>query len=193
MSIIAGIDEVGRGALAGPVVVAAAVVPDEPSFRIGLVEVLRREPTDSKKLTRLQRERAAAFLQETISFGIGEGSIEEIQNFGIVGACRLASTRALDRLSAKPTYVVADAGLRHGHESVIKTEWFVKGDETHLPITCASIIAKVYRDALLHRLAEQHPHYGWDRNAGYGTKEHQAAIRAHGPCSHHRLSFLGTL
>jgi ribonuclease HII len=186
-----GIDEVGRGALAGPAVVGAVSLDgiDRAFLAAELEAVLRRTIADSKKLTKLQRERAAAFLREHVAWSVGEASADEIDGYGIVGALRLASGRALaPHLPAER--ILADAGLRHPHEKTIATQWIVKGDETILEITCASIIAKVYRDALMARLAAEHAQYGWETNAGYGSASHMRAIREKGRSAEHRASFL---
>jgi len=191
---IAGIDEVGRGALAGPVLVGAVLLEgSQEELAAELVTVLKRQITDSKHLTKNQRERASAFLTEKVAFGLGWASAEEVEKQGLAGACRLAATRALALLPFEPTKILADAGLRHGRETEIETEWFIKGDEKILPITCASILAKVARDKTLQELAELFPVYGWERNAGYGTADHCRALKTHGPSLEHRLSFLGNI
>ncbi|HSI21114.1 MAG TPA: ribonuclease HII [Verrucomicrobiae bacterium] len=190
--LLAGIDEVGRGSLAGPVAVVAAsfLMSEEELLRNELRNVLRREPTDSKKLTLLARERGNAFLKGRIAWGLGMASAAEIDEKGIVGATTLAATRALDGLTARPDKVLADAGLFHGYEKEIPTERFVKGDETYLPIMTASIIAKVARDTFMRELSVHHPHYAWEKNVGYGSAAHRAAITAYGLTEYHRRSFL---
>ncbi len=190
--IVIGIDEVGRGALAGPFVVCAAGFSksSETEIRSGLETVLCRTVTDSKKLTASQRERGAEYLKAQIIFAIGAAEASEIDQLGLAAAARLATGRALDGLPQKPTSVMADAGLRHPYEDTIPTEWFVKGDETILQISCASIIAKVYRDTLMHELARTYPNYQWERNVGYGTAQHRASILKYNATPQHRLSFI---
>lgn len=193
-AICAGIDEVGRGALAGPVVVGAILLPPNPGqVMADLREVLRRVPADSKKLTRLQRERAAAWLGENFTTGCGFATAAEINNQGLSVALKLAAGRALAALSANPQRVFADAGLFHPYEETMPTERFIKGDERIPAILCASIIAKVARDRHMIGLASYHPCYDWEQNKGYGTATHCRAIREHGASNEHRQLFIRNL
>ncbi len=184
----AGIDEVGRGALAGPVCVAAVVVADEAVLRRALTEACGRPPADSKRLSAAQREKAAAVIHRHCPVGLGWGSVAEITEQGIVMACTLAANRALQALPQLPVAVLADAGLKPSLS--IPTEWFIKGDELHLPIMAASIVAKVARDQLMTELALSHSEYDWEQNKGYGTAAHLQAVERYGPCSEHRPTFL---
>lgn len=184
-----GIDEVGRGALAGPVVVGAVLVPD--SFVMPLL--LPRPLRDSKQHTRADHATVAAFVKANLRYGVGEASVWELHEMGLSEALRLAADRSLEQLLEPGTKVLADAGLFHNREADFRTERFMKGDDTYLPITLASHLAKHYRDALMRTLAAQYPGYGWERNVGYGTKEHQKAILELGKTALHRELFLRKL
>lgn len=173
--------------MAGPVVVGAVLLTDADRIMAGLSEVLGRPPADSKQLTRLQRERAAAWLRSQVRWGLGEASAAEVEELGIMAACTAASGRALLALAQPLTAVTADAGLKHPFTGQLPTTWHVRGDESIPQILCASIIAKVARDEQLRALATFHPHYGWERNVGYGTAEHRRAIRLYGRTVHHRF------
>ncbi len=176
LSRVAGVDEVGRGPLAGPVVAAAVVLrPDRP------VEGAR----DSKRLTRTLRNRLHGdILEAAAAVALGAASVREIDRRGILGATTLAMIRALGRLPLVPDHVVVDGlpveGLGREHDAV------VGGDDRVHSIACASIVAKVARDRLMGRLAVRYPGYGWAENAGYGTPDHLAALRSLGPTPHHR-------
>lgn len=176
---VAGVDEVGRGPLAGPVVAAAVVL--RPGTRI-------EGAGDSKKLGRLARHRLARQIREQAgSVAVGAASVREIDGWGIARATELAVRRALEALPRSPDHVFLDgrpmAGLGHPHEAVIR------GDALVHTVGCASIVAKVVRDDLMTRLATRYPGFGWERNAGYGTAEHLAALASLGPTPHHRRSF----
>jgi ribonuclease HII len=177
--LVAGVDEVGRGPLAGPVVAAAVILDDTRRIK-GL--------RDSKQLTPLQRERLDARIRaDALCLGIGEASVEEIDRLNILQATLLAMRRAVDALRLTPACVLVDGNqlprLRVPCEAV------VGGDARVAAISAASIVAKVYRDALLVQLHERHPHYGFADHKGYATAEHLAALRAHGACAEHRRSF----
>jgi ribonuclease HII len=177
---VAGIDEVGRGPLAGPVVAAAVVFP------VGLKPI--RGLDDSKVLTAPQRERFAVKIRErAFAFAIGAASAREIDRLNIRRASILAMERALRRLGLVPAYVLIDGlpcpELGREHEAI------VDGDARCHSIAAASIIAKVLRDALMDRLAARHPGYCWETNKGYATPEHLEAIQRLGPTKHHRYSF----
>jgi ribonuclease HII len=185
-----GIDEVGRGALAGPMVVGAVVDNGLHDIVPELVVIMHcKNLRDSKKHTQEQRERAYDFLQSRLIWAVGEVSAKEIDGLGLTEAAKLASGRALAQLPTAEE-IVADAGLRHPHEAAIPTQWFVKGDEHILPITLASIMAKVWRDRLMTLQANEYPQYGFQNHVGYATLEHRTAIQLHGPTELHRRSFL---
>ncbi|WOI56404.1 ribonuclease HII [Palleronia sp. LCG004] len=177
--IVAGLDEVGRGPWAGPVV-AACVVLDPGLVPDGL--------DDSKKLSAARREGLFERLRNCAWIGIGEASVAEIDDMNILQASFLAMRRALDDLPIVPDHLLVDgrqipAGLPCPSEAVIK------GDALSLSIAAASIVAKVTRDRLMVTLAQQHPHYGWETNMGYGTARHQLGLKSHGVTPHHRRSF----
>jgi len=184
MSIIAGVDEVGRGALFGPVV-AGAVILTEP-----VAEQLRQSGvTDSKKLSPLKREQLyPLILTSAIDCQIGIGSVQEIDRINILQASLLAMHRAIARLSPQPTLCLIDgnqpvAGLSMAQRSI------VQGDQHSTHIAAASIIAKVWRDRLITRLAKRFAGYDLASNKGYGTPKHRAALKQIGATRQHRLSF----
>ena len=177
---VAGLDEVGRGPLAGPVVAAAVVLPQNATIIAGL--------RDSKQMTARQRDRVAGVIRDTaLAWGVGAASPREIDRLNILGATALAMRRALSLLSQAPDHVLVDGKpfpeLRCEHEAIIK------GDATCLSIAAASVLAKQARDRLMVLLASRFPAFGWEQNMGYGTAEHLAAIEANGPTPHHRRSF----
>lgn len=179
IGLIAGVDEAGRGPLAGPVV-AAAVILDELKPIKGL--------NDSKKLSPATRERLFDEIRaKALCCSIAEASVEEIDTLNILQATMLAMRRAIEGLRLKPGKVLVDGNrlpvLR------IAAEAIVQGDAKVKAISAASILAKVHRDRLCLLLHEQHPHYGFDEHKGYPTPEHLAALRTHGACAHHRRSF----
>ena len=176
ISGIAGVDEVGRGPLAGPVVAAAVVLAQE-RFVEGAA--------DSKRMSAAARERVFPEVFRVASaVAIGAASVREIDRLNVLEATALAMRRALGRLPIDPDYVVLDGlpmrGLGRAHDAVIG------GDALVHSVACASIVAKVVRDRLMRRLAARHPGYGWERNAGYGTSDHLDALRTLGPTAHHR-------
>jgi len=181
--LLAGVDEVGRGPLAGPVVACAAVMPADKAAIRGV--------NDSKQLTRADRERFAGRIRDqAVGLALGAASVREIERVNIYHATVLAMRRALSRLAATgvtPNYVVVDGkpvrSLGIPHRAV------VHGDARCYSVACASIIAKVTRDALMRRLAARHPCYGWDRNVGYGTRFHWSSLKEHGLSLHHRRAF----
>ena len=179
LSGVAGVDEVGRGPLAGPVV-AAAVVLAEGGGVEGADDSKRVPREERAKLAKRIRQRAAAVT-------VGAASAREIDGINILRATARAMERAIRRLPRRPDHVVVDGlpvrDLACDHEAV------VGGDGLVHSIACASIVAKVCRDRLMTRLARRYPEYGWERNMGYGTEEHRAAIRRFGPTPHHRLTF----
>ena len=181
--IVCGIDEAGRGPLAGPVIAAAVILP------IGFDPVAAAKIDDSKRLPLATRE----FLYERIILGarwaVGEASVEEIDSVNILQATYLAMTRAVVALGAPGPIMALVDGNRLPPALPCPGRTIVKGDSISLSIAAASIIAKVTRDRLMNRLALAHPHYGWATNAGYGTAAHLRAIKQHGPTPHHRRSF----
>ena len=176
---VAGVDEVGRGPLAGPVVAAAVVLP---------VDVRVKHVSDSKVLgaeTRLEAE--AAVREAALAVGVGAASAALVDALGLTGATRVALRRALEALPRRPGHVVIDGrpvrGLGWEHRAVVKADYRI-----HC-VACASVVAKVCRDRLMDRLHPRYPGYGWDHNRGYATEDHREAIRRLGPSPHHRKSF----
>ena len=176
---ICGVDEVGRGPLAGPVV-AAAVILNPEKIPVGL--------NDSKKLTAKKREMLFELIsQEAISISIAEASVGEIDDINILQASLLAMRRAVAGLDKLPSVALVDGNKDPGLK--MPTQTLIKGDARSLSIAAASIIAKVFRDTLMKKLAKDYPDYGWDQNAGYGVPNHMAALRLVGASPHHRRSF----
>ncbi|SFG83283.1 ribonuclease HII [Pontibacter chinhatensis] len=176
----AGVDEVGRGCLAGPVVAAAVILP--PSYQHQLL-------TDSKRLTKKLREQLRGEItRDAVAWAIGEASVAEIDEVNILNATYLAMHRALEALPQQPEYLLVD-GNRFKPYNQIPYACIVKGDSSYLSIAAASVLAKTHRDDLMSRLAQEHPHYGWEQNAGYPTKSHRLGISSHGATVHHRQSF----
>jgi len=177
--MIAGVDEAGRGPLAGPVV-AAAVVLDSANVPAGLA--------DSKRLSAGQRERLFEdILQRAVCHAVGLASVEEIDRLNILKATMLAMERAVAGLRLAPRAIVVDG--KHTPRVACPAEAIVKGDSTVPSIMAASILAKVTRDRIMDQLAAEFPAYGFDRHRGYPTPDHLAALRAHGPSHVHRRSF----
>ncbi|MET3177122.1 UNVERIFIED_ORG: ribonuclease HII [Variovorax guangxiensis] len=177
--LIAGVDEAGRGPLAGPVVAAAVILDDLRPIR-GLA--------DSKTLTALQRERLHdQILAKALCCSIAQASVEEIDTHNILQATMLAMRRAVEGLRLKPVKVLVD-GNRLPTLDVL-AEAIVKGDARVKAISAASILAKVHRDRLCEQLHTEFPHYGFAGHKGYGTREHLEALQRHGACVHHRRSF----
>ena len=176
--LVAGVDEAGRGPLAGPVVAAAAIL-DPGAIPAGL--------DDSKRLRPARRETLFAALTATARIGIGIADIAEIDRLNILGATMLAMQRAVAALPIIPDLALIDGNRTPGLACPARA--IVKGDGRSLSIAAASIAAKVTRDRIMADLARQFPGYGWERNAGYGTQEHCAALARLGPTAHHRRSF----
>jgi ribonuclease HII len=174
--LVAGVDEVGRGPLAGPVV-AAAVILVRPV----------RGLADSKVLSLDERERLAARLWRTARIGIGAASVAEIDRLNILQASLLAMRRAVARLGCLPDLALIDGN--RAPELPCPAEAIVDGDALVPAISAASIVAKVTRDRLMRRLAGRYPGYGWETNVGYPTPAHVEALSQIGPCCHHRRSF----
>jgi ribonuclease HII len=180
---IAGVDEAGRGPLAGPVVSAAVVLPSD--FRA-------RGVTDSKKLSPNRRAHLFDHIYEQArAIGIGIVDALEIDRINILQAARLSMILALANVGTPPDYVLVDGNFRL--ETDLPHQPIVKGDARSISIAAASIVAKVSRDRLMLRYHEDFPQYGFDRHKGYPTKSHKAAIALHGPCLIHRRSFKGVL
>ena len=180
IKIICGVDEAGRGPLAGPVCAAAVILP--PNAEIpGL--------NDSKKLTDKKRRELFPIIKEmAISYGIGYASHEEIDQINILQATYLAMERALAQLDLKPDLALIDGNRAKDFGIPVKT--VVKGDSLSASIAAASVLAKVSRDDLILQLAEAYPQYGFEIHKGYGTKAHYESLRAHGPSPVHRMTFL---
>lgn len=179
IGLVAGVDEAGRGPLAGPVV-AAAVILDELKPISGL--------KDSKQLTALARERLYDEIRaKALCCSVAEASVDEIDKLNILHATMLAMRRAVEGLRLKPGKVLVDGNRLPVLK--IAAEAIVQGDTKVKSISAASILAKVHRDRLCLALHEEHPQYGFDGHKGYATAEHLAALRAHGACVHHRRSF----
>ncbi|MFT7433143.1 MAG: ribonuclease HII [Alphaproteobacteria bacterium] len=178
---IVGVDEVGRGPWAGPVV-AAAVWIDPAKIPLGA--------TDSKKLSAKKRDALAEIIWRDAKCSIAECSVEEVDKLNIREATFLAMERAVAGLNLPVDYIYVDGNaLPKNLPNTAEAETVVKGDSKILSIACASIVAKVYRDKMMADLAKTHPHYAWERNAGYGTKAHQEGLATHGVTVHHRRSF----
>ncbi|MCP4328962.1 MAG: ribonuclease HII [Alphaproteobacteria bacterium] len=178
--IVAGIDEVGRGPLAGPVVAAAVVLDPE---RLGELAGL----DDSKALSGRRRRILDGRLRAAARIGLGAASVAEIDRLNILQASLLAMARALAALEVRPDLALVDGNRAPAVPCAVRT--VVRGDAACLSIAAASVVAKVTRDRLMARLAAVYPGYGWERNAGYGTAQHRAAIDKHGVTPHHRRSF----
>ncbi|MGI9392572.1 MAG: ribonuclease HII [Parvibaculales bacterium] len=178
LSHIAGIDEVGRGPLAGPVIAAACVLPPYAE---------QLDIRDSKKLGEKKREALAEELRSISEWGIGEASPSEIEELNILQASLLAMKRAIFALPSLPKYVLIDGN--HIPDISIPARAIIKGDDRSLTIAAASIIAKTHRDKLMKKLAEKYPQYGWETNSGYPTRQHQEAVKKYGVTRHHRRSF----
>lgn len=176
---VAGIDEAGRGPWAGPVV-AAAVILERDNVPAGL--------DDSKKLTRATREALFAEISASATVGIGIADVARIDQDNILQATMWAMAQACTALCVRPAAALID-GNRCPRDLPCPAQPLIKGDALSLSIAAASIVAKVVRDRIMIRLAREHPVYGWERNKGYGTAEHVAALAEYGPCTHHRRSF----
>lgn len=176
---VAGVDEAGMGPLAGPVVAAAVVLPPEPPL-LGL--------DDSKLLTRSTRERLEEeILRIALGVGIGMVDVLEIDRINIYQSGLKAMRLAVEQLPVAPRHVIVDARTIPG--LAVPQTAFIRGDRRIYSIAAASILAKVHRDRLMRELERRYPGYGFDRHAGYATREHREAIRRLGPCPAHRLSF----
>lgn len=180
--IIAGVDEAGRGPWCGPVVAGAAIL--DPA---ALPDDLLKGLDDSKKLKAEKRETLFERLKEHAIIGVGEASVEEIDQFNILAATMMAMKRAVDDLKTPVDLALIDGNKTPDLDCPAQA--VVKGDGKSLSIAAASIVAKVTRDKIMEKLGADFPGYGWEKNAGYGTKAHQEALAAHGVTPHHRKSF----
>lgn len=176
---VCGIDEAGRGPWAGPVVAAAIIWHDLGYIPSGL--------NDSKQLSRSRREFLFPLIMEHADVGIGICEASDIDRLNILQATKLAMQRACEALRTRPAVALVDGNQPPALPC--QTICVIKGDSLSLSIAAASVIAKVTRDRLMESLAQQFPQYGWERNAGYGTAEHQHALRQHGVTPHHRRSY----
>lgn len=177
--VICGVDEAGRGPLAGPVVAAAVILDPARPIR-GL--------NDSKLLTAQARETLyERIVERSLAWSVASATVEEIDTLNILHATMLAMRRAVEGLSIVPTLAKIDGN--RCPVMPVRSEAVIGGDALVPSISAASIIAKVTRDRMLVELHQRHPHYGFDAHAGYGTPQHLEALRVHGPCEHHRCSF----
>lgn len=180
IELICGVDEAGRGPLAGPVCAAAVILP-----RGFVIEGLN----DSKKLSEKKRDALFDVIKESaISYGIAFATVEEIEEFNILSATMLAMNRAIAQLDPKPQLALIDGN--RNKEIEINSQCVVKGDSRCADIAAASILAKVTRDRYMLEMAEKYPQYHFEKHKGYGTKLHYEALREHGPSEIHRMSFL---
>ena len=180
IQMICGIDEAGRGPLAGPVCAAAVILP--PYLEIPGLD-------DSKKLSdKRRRELMPVIKEQAVAYGIAFASHEEIDEINILQATFLAMERALAQLSVRPDFALIDGNREKDFGLPVKT--VVKGDSLSANIAAASILAKVTRDDLMEEMAKEYPAYGFEIHKGYGTKAHYAALTAHGPSPIHRMTFL---
>ncbi len=180
-SCICGVDEAGRGPLAGPVCAAAVILPEG-----AVIEGL----DDSKKLTEKKRERLYDIIKQTaVAYSVAYGTLEEIETVNILEATYLAMNRAIEGLTVKPDFALID-GNRVPRGIIIPCETIVKGDSKSMSVAAASVLAKVTRDRLMLEYDKKYPEYNFKKHKGYGTKEHTELIRQYGPCEIHRLSFL---
>jgi len=175
---VCGIDEAGRGPWSGPVV-AAAVILDPNNIPDGI--------NDSKKLSHVRREALFDTLQQCATIGVGIVGVDDIDRLNILQATFLAMRRAVGELKTTPAVALIDGTGKPGLACEMQT--LIKGDQRSLSIAAASIIAKVTRDRIMAELARQFPHYGWERNKGYGTAAHRAGLESHGVTKHHRKTF----
>ena len=177
--LIAGVDEVGRGSLIGPVYAAAVILKKNLD---------KKKLKDSKKLNKKNREILEKYIKKNSYWSIGSASLKEIEKFNILNASLLAMKRAIKKLNKKPSQILID-GNKIPKMKNYNLKCIVKGDEKIAEISAASIIAKVARDKLITKMSKKFTEYAWDKNAGYGTKLHLIAIRKFGITKHHRKTF----
>lgn len=182
-SLVAGIDEVGRGPLAGPVVVCAIIFDQKHQVIEGI--------NDSKKLTAKKRTELAEQIKSSAhSYAIGIGNVELINQLGITQAITNAMISALEQLGKFDHVLIDGRPIKNFPIEQEQVEYIIKGDGKSYSIAAASILAKVFRDQMMANLASEFPNFGWDRNMGYGTLAHRNAIKKHGICIHHRKQFV---
>ncbi len=177
--LIAGVDEVGRGSLVGPVYAAAVILNKK---------INKKKLKDSKKLTKEKRENLDKYIKKNSLWSIGSASTKEIEKLNILNASLLAMTRAIKKLKQKPKLVLID-GNKIPKINNYNLKNIIKGDEKIPEISAASIIAKVSRDRLVSKMSKNFIEYSWDKNCGYGTKDHLKAIKKFGITKHHRKKF----
>ena len=178
-SFIAGVDEVGRGSLVGPVYAAAVILKKKLD---------KKKLKDSKKLTKKNREILEKYIKKNSYWSIGSASLNEIEKLNILNASLLAMKRAIIKLKIKPKQVLID-GNKVPKIKNYNLKYVIKGDEKIPEISAASIIAKVSRDRLITKMSKKYIKYSWNKNAGYGTKDHLSAIKKFGITKHHRKTF----
>ncbi len=177
---VCGVDEAGRGPLAGPVCAAAVILPPNT-----IIEGVN----DSKKLSEKKRESLYDVIKSTsLAYSIAFSSVEEIEQINILNATMLAMKRAIEGLSVKADFAMIDGNRTPNLQT--PCEYIIKGDAKSMSIACASILAKVSRDRLLYEYAKEFPQYSFEKHKGYGTKAHVEALQKYGPCKYHRMSFL---
>ena len=177
---ICGVDEAGRGPLAGPVCAAAVILPDD---------MIIEGVNDSKKLSEKKREMLFDVIKEkALAYSIAFATVDEIEELNILNATMIAMKRAVEGLEIKADYAMIDGNRLPPID--IPCEYIVKGDANSMSIAAASILAKVSRDRLCYDYAKKYPEYGFEKHKGYGTKLHTDAIKQYGPCEIHRISFL---
>ena len=176
---VAGVDEVGRGCLAGPVFAAAVILNDG---------IITKDITDSKKIPFKKRILIAQYIKKNSIYAVGSASVKEINKINILNASLLSMKRALKKLKQKPSIAYID-GIFAPKNIDIKCKTFVKGDENIKCIAAASIIAKTSRDLFMIKLAKKFPKYRWNKNFGYGTKDHLNGLKKYGITKHHRKKF----
>ena len=177
--IVAGVDEVGRGSLIGPVYAAAVILKKK---------IKDKEIIDSKKIKKTKREIISKYIKKNSIWAIGSASLKEIENFNILNASLLAMKRAIEKLKIKPNLILIDGNKSPKIKNcLVKT--VIKGDQKIKEISAASIIAKVSRDKLMNKMSKKFKKYKWDLNAGYGTKDHIKAIKKYGITKFHRKTF----
>ena len=177
--LIAGVDEVGRGSLIGPVYAAAIILKKNLD---------KKKLKDSKKLTKRNREILEKYIKKNSYWSIGSASLKEIEKLNILNASLLAMKRAIKKLNKRPSCVLID-GNKIPKIKNYNLKYVIKGDEKIPEISAASIIAKVSRDRLVSKMSKKYINYFWNKNAGYGTKEHLTAIKKFGITKHHRKTF----
>ena len=177
--IIAGVDEVGRGSLVGPVYAAAVILNKKINTKL---------LKDSKLLSKQNREKLNIYIKKNSSWSIGKASVKEIEKFNILNASLLAMKRAIKKLDKKPNLVIID-GNKTPEIKNYNLKSIIKGDQKITSVSAASIIAKVSRDKFIKNLSKKFKNYGWETNCGYGTKKHLSALKKFGATHHHRKTF----